>query len=94
MKEKALKEAFNVEIFVHQKFINTNDVNPINSQPKKNVIKLLVETKNIILHTKKLKYKTNLSTKGSNLKYEKEKNNALTAIVKVKNKKPNEMLSK
>lgn len=55
LNENALNEALNVEIFVHQKFIKINEVRPINSHPKNKFIKLFVETKNIILHTKKLK---------------------------------------
>lgn len=55
LNENALNEAFRVDTFVHQKFINTNDVKPINSQPKKKLIKLLVETRKIILKTKKFR---------------------------------------
>jgi len=94
LNENALKEAFKVDILVHQKFIKTKDVNPINSQPKKRFIILFVETKKIILQTKKLKYIINLSTNGSYLKYEKEKQMTPVAILKVKNKKLNEILSK
>ena len=48
----ALNADFKVEIFVDQKFIKTNDVRPINSQPKKKFIKLFVETKKTILKIK------------------------------------------
>lgn len=68
LNENALKDAFNVEIFVHQKFIKRNEVKPISSHPKKKPIKLFVETRNIILATKKFKYIINRSTNGSNLK--------------------------
>ena len=41
LNEKALNEAFSVEIFVNQKFIKTNEDKPINSHPRKKFIKLL-----------------------------------------------------
>lgn len=68
LNENALNAAFNVETFVHQKFINTNEVKPINSQPRKKFTKLLVDTKKIMLQTKRLKYIISLSTNGSYLK--------------------------
>lgn len=55
LNEKALNAAFKVDTFVHQKFIKTNDVNPINSHPKKKLTKLFVDTKNIILQTNELR---------------------------------------
>ena len=64
----ALKAAFNVLTFVDQKFIKKKDVNPINSQPKNNIIIFPDETKNSILNIKEHKNSKNLSTKGSNLK--------------------------
>jgi len=70
LKEKALKAAFNVPTRVTQKLIKKNDVRPINSQPKKIIIKLPEETKKIILIIKEHKNNINLSTNGSYLKYE------------------------
>lgn len=48
---KALKAAFKVETRVVQKFINKNEVKPINSQPKNIDITLPELTNNIILIT-------------------------------------------
>ena len=67
----ALKADFKVDVFVVQKLIKQNEVNPINSQPKNNIMVLPDTTKKIILITNdKIKSK-NLSTRGSYLKYEK-----------------------
>ena len=64
----ALNADFIVAIFVVQKLIKQNDVKPINSQPKNNIIVFPDETKKIILTTNdKIKSK-NLSTSGSYLK--------------------------
>jgi hypothetical protein len=71
LKTKALKAAFNVDIRVDQKLIKKNEVKPINSQPKNKTKKFPLVTKHIILITKQLINKTNLSTLGSYLKYEK-----------------------
>jgi hypothetical protein len=54
-----------------QKFIKKKEVNPINSHPKKRVIKLEEQTKKTILSIKKFKKIMSLSTLGSYLKYEK-----------------------
>jgi hypothetical protein len=65
LKEKALKADFNVALRVVQKFIKTNEVKPINSQPRK-TIKVLPEiTKNTILIINKFKKSINLGTDGS-----------------------------
>ena len=71
-KTKALKAAFNVPIRVDQKLIKKKEVSPINSQPKNKTIKLPLETSNTILITNKFINNNNLSTFGSNLKYEKQ----------------------
>jgi hypothetical protein len=64
----ALNADFKVAAFAVQKLIKQNEVNPINSQPKNNIIVLPDATKKIILITNdKIKSK-NLSTKGSYLK--------------------------
>lgn len=68
LKEYALNADFNVPTLVDQKFINKNEVKPINSHPKNNIIKLPDDTKNTILITKKFKNKTKRSTSGSYLK--------------------------
>jgi hypothetical protein len=68
---KALKAAFNVDILVDQKLIKKNEVKPINSHPKNKTKKLPLVTKHIMLITKQLIKRTNLSTLGSYLKYEK-----------------------
>jgi hypothetical protein len=65
---KALNADFNVAVLVVQKFIKQNDVKPINSQPKNNIIVLPDETKKIILITNDNINNKNLSTKGSYLK--------------------------
>lgn len=70
-KTYALKPAFSVATLVVQKLIKKKELNPINSHPKNNIIKLLEITKKIILITKKFKKIKNLSTSGSYLKYEK-----------------------
>jgi hypothetical protein len=68
LKTKALKAAFKVLFLATQKLINTKDVSPISSHPKKRVIRLAEETKKIILSTKLFKKRTSLSTRGSYLK--------------------------
>ena len=68
LNEKALKAALRVETFVAQKFIKRNEVNPINSQPKNNIIKFPEETKKTILATKRFKKSIRRSTDGSYLK--------------------------
>jgi hypothetical protein len=68
LNENALNDDFKVEILVDQKLINTKELNPINSQPKNKFTVLFVDTKKIILQTKKFKYIISLSTNGSNLK--------------------------
>lgn len=68
LKEKALKAAFSVPTLATQKLINKNDVNPINSQPKKSIIKLPEDTNTNILIINADKNKINLSTRGSYLK--------------------------
>jgi hypothetical protein len=65
-----LNAAFNVPILVAQKLIKKNEVKPIISQPKNNIIVLPAKTKNTILITKVFNNRINLSTKGSYLKYE------------------------
>ena len=69
----ALNADFNVAVFVVQKFIKQNDVKPINSHPKNNIIMFPDATKNIILITNDNKNNKNLSTSGSYLKYENAK---------------------
>jgi hypothetical protein len=70
LNEKALKADLIVPDLVDQKLIRKKDVSPINSQPKKSVIKLPDETKRIILIINKFKNKIKRSTSGSYLKYE------------------------
>jgi hypothetical protein len=65
---KALNDDFRVAAFVVQKLIKQNDVNPINSHPKNNIIVLPEVTKKIILITKDKRNNKNLSTSGSYLK--------------------------
>jgi hypothetical protein len=91
LKTKALKAAFNVDILVDQKFIKKNEVKPINSQPKKRTNILPLVTRQIILITKQLIKRINLSTFGSYLKYEKLYIYTNTAIVVVRNIKLNEI---
>lgn len=93
MKEKALKADFKVPTLVDQKLIKKNEVSPIISQPKNNIIKLPDETRNTMLIINKFKSISNLSTKGSYLKYEKVYTYTKIAIVNVKNEKLKEMLS-
>lgn len=69
----ALNADFNVAVFVVQKFIKQNDVKPINSHPKNNIIMFPDATKKIILITNDNKNNKNLSTSGSYLKYENAK---------------------
>jgi hypothetical protein len=63
-----LKAAFNVLIFVTQKFIKKKDVKPINSHPKNNINVFPDDTKKSILRIKRHKNNKNLSTNGSYLK--------------------------
>jgi hypothetical protein len=60
-----------VAVFVVQKLIKQKDVNPINSQPKNNIMVFPEVTKKIILMTNAKINNINLSTSGSYLKYEK-----------------------
>jgi hypothetical protein len=60
-----LNAAFNVALRVTQKLINTNDVNPINSHPKNNIIVFAEITKKIILIINKFKKRIKRSTCGS-----------------------------
>ena len=68
LKEYALKAAFRVPTLADQKLISKNDVKPIISHPKNNIIKLPHDTKNAILIINKFKNKTKRSTRGSYLK--------------------------
>ena len=52
LKLKALKLDFKVARRVYQKLIKKKDVNPINSQPKNNVKKLLLKIRRLILAIK------------------------------------------
>lgn len=65
LKINALNAALKVPVLVVQKLINKKEVKPINSQPKKSIIKLPEDTKKIILTTNDNKNNKNLSTKGS-----------------------------
>lgn len=89
----ALNEAFSVPIFVTQKLIKRNEVKPINSHPKKSIIRLPEDTKNIILMINNNKNKINLSTSGSYLKYENAYKNTKTAIEVVNKTKLNDIVS-
>ena len=51
-----------------QKLISRNDVRPINSHPKNNIIKLLAETSTNMLIINDAKNNKKRSTKGSYLK--------------------------
>lgn len=66
----ALNADFNAAVLVVQKLIKQNEVKPISSQPKNNIIKFPEDTKNNILTTKDNINNKNLSTRGSYLKYE------------------------
>ena len=90
---KALNADFSVPVFVTQKLIKQNEVNPITSQPKNNITTLPDETSNNILITNDTKKSKNLSTNGSYLKYAKAYINTTNAIVVVKKIKLNEILS-
>jgi DNA integrity scanning protein DisA with diadenylate cyclase activity len=68
LKEKALKADLIVPDLVDQKLIRKKEVRPINSQPKKSVIKLPEETKRIILIINELRNNIKRSTNGSYLK--------------------------
>jgi len=69
LKEYALKAAFRVPTLDDQKLIKKNEVNPIISHPKNKFIKFPEETKKTILIINIFKKRTNLSTRGSYLKY-------------------------
>lgn len=84
---------FKVATFVVQKLIRQKDVNPINSQPKNNIIVLPDVTKKIILITNDRINNKNLSTNGSYLKYENAYINTKNAIVVVNSIKLNEIVS-
>ncbi len=71
LKVKALKAAFKVATLVVQKFINKNEVKPINSQPKNIEITFPELTSIIILKTNIFRNISRRSTCGSSLKYEK-----------------------
>jgi hypothetical protein len=64
-----LKAAFKVPTRADQKLIRKKEVSPIISQPKKRFMRLPEETRKTILIINIFKNKTNLSTKGSYLKY-------------------------
>ena len=68
LKEKALKAALRVPTLETQKLIRRKEVKPINSHPKKSIIKLPEETNKSILIIKADKNKIKRSTKGSYLK--------------------------
>jgi hypothetical protein len=93
LKENALNADFNVATFVVQKLIRQKEVNPINSQPKNNIIVFPDETKKIMLITNDRIKSKNLSTKGSYLKYENAYIYTKRAIVVVNNIKLNEIVS-
>jgi hypothetical protein len=93
LKEYALNAAFKVPTLVDQKFIRKNEVRPIISHPKNNIIKFPDDTKKTILIIKLFKNKINLSTKGSYLKYEKAYGYTNKAIVNVKKEKLKAILS-
>ena len=89
----ALNADFKVVVFVTQKLIKKNDVNPINSQPKKSIIVFPDETKKIILNTKDKRNSKKRSTSGSYLKYENAYMYTNKAIVVVNKIKLKEMVS-
>jgi hypothetical protein len=93
LKENALNADFNVATFVVQKLIKQNDVNPINSQPKKSIIVFPDATKKIILITKNKINNRNLSTKGSYLKYANAYMYTNSEIVVISNIKLNAIVS-
>jgi hypothetical protein len=88
-----LNADFNVAALVVQKLIKKNEVNPINSHPKNNIIVLPEVTKKIILMTNERINNKNLSTNGSYLKYENAYIYTKKAIVVVNNIKLNEIVS-
>jgi hypothetical protein len=65
-----LYAALRVPFLVTQKLIKINEVNPISSHPKNNIIKLPEVTKKIILIMNKFKNKIKRSVRGSYRKYE------------------------
>jgi hypothetical protein len=93
LNENALNAAFKVPTLVAQKLIKKNEVRPISSHPRNSIIKFPDDTKNTILITNKFSKISNLSTKGSYLKYEKVYRYTNNAIDKVKNEKLKEILS-
>lgn len=93
LNEYALKAAFKVPTREDQKLIKKNEVSPISSQPRNNVIKLPDETKKTILMINKFRNNINLSTKGSYLKYEKVYIYTNTAIVNVRKEKLTDTIS-
>jgi hypothetical protein len=68
LKVNALKADLSVAAFVVQKLIKQNEVKPINSQPKNNIIVLPDVTKKIILITNDKINNRKRSTSGSYLK--------------------------
>ena len=68
LNEKALKLDFKVALRDCQKFIKKNDVKPINSQPKNNVIKFSDKINKIILNTKLFNQNRNPISSASFLK--------------------------
>jgi hypothetical protein len=71
LNEYALNAALSVPTREDQKLIKKKDVKPIISHPKNKLIRLPEETKKTMLIINIFKKRTNLSTKGSYLKYEK-----------------------
>lgn len=82
LKTKALKAALTLPTRVLQKLIKKKEVAPINSHPKKKLIKLPAETKISMLITNKFINKIKRSTFGSYRKYEKVYKLTKKAIVK------------
>ena len=68
MNVNALKADLRVAVLVVQKLIKQNEVKPISSHPKNNIIKFPEDTKNNILITNDNINNKNLSTRGSYLK--------------------------
>ena len=65
LNEYALNAAFSVPTLVDQKLIKKNDVSPISSQPRNNIIKLPDDTNSAILIINPFKNNTSRSTRGS-----------------------------
>lgn len=93
MNVNALKADLSVPTLVVQKLIKQNEVKPINSHPKNNIMVFPEVTKNIILMTNDNINKRKRSTRGSYLKYEKAYIKTKNAIVVVNNIKLNDMVS-